>query len=90
MPTRSEVYEAIDTERAYQSTLKRKGVPTLLAQNKERHWAVDLLTITKICRDLEEHCYNNSGTPPMDYFRKIAAVAVHAMEQGGAPKRELQ
>lgn len=85
---RSEVYAAIDSERAYQNQLRRKGVETNLMKGINRHWAMDLITITKICRDIEGYGYHNAGIPPMDFFRKIAAVVVKTMEVHGAPKRE--
>ena len=86
--TRTEVYMAIDSERAYQSTLQRNGVQTNLAQGGDRHWAMDLLTIEEIVERLKTHSYDHAGNPPMDFFRKIAAVAVHTMETYGAPRRE--
>jgi hypothetical protein len=89
MSTRKEVYVAIDSERTYQNQLKRNGAETNLMKGVDRYWTMDLNTIAKICRDLQDYSYNNAGTPPMDFFRKIAAVAVHSMEIYGAPLREL-
>ena len=85
--TRQEVYEAIDSEREYHSRLTRKGVETNLAKGLNRHWAMDLITIRKIVRAAEDWSYDNAGELPMDFMRKIAAVAVKSMEQNGAPKR---
>lgn len=85
--TRQEVYQAIDSEREYQSRLKRDGKETNLAKGWGRHWAMDLITIEEIIQRLKAHGYDHVGTPPMDYFRKIAAVAVYTMENNGAPLR---
>lgn len=90
MANRSEVYEAIDSEREYHSQLKRKGVATQLSKGEGRHWAMDLVTIDEIIQQLKRYSYEHAGAPPMDYFRKLAAVAVHTMENYGAPKRVLK
>jgi hypothetical protein len=87
MTTRSDVYMAIDSEREYQGGLKRDGVITNIAKGWGRHWAMDLQTIEEIITRLKAHAYDHAGTPPMDFFRKIAAVAVHTMENHGAPLR---
>jgi hypothetical protein len=90
MAKRSEVYAAIDSEREYHSHVKRDGHATNLALGWGRHWAMDLITIEEIAQRIKRHGYDHVGTPPMDFFRKIAAVAVHTMEKYGAPKRELK
>lgn len=77
---RETVYAAIDTERAYQNRLERNTV------QKQRPME-QLALIRRICRDMEDHWYDQPGQPPMDYMRKIAAVAVRAMEEHGAPER---
>jgi hypothetical protein len=80
MPTRAEVYKAVDSERNYQDQLARNNVPE---QTQLEH----LTVIRRIVRDIEDAWYENPGHPPLDYMRKIAAVAVKAMEQHGAPTR---
>jgi hypothetical protein len=89
LTSRSEIYAAIDTEREYQKCLKRKGQETQIGAGKMCHWAMDLVTIEEIIQRLKAYAYENAGDPPMDFFRKIAGVAVHTMENYGAPKRAL-
>jgi len=80
MATRTEVYAAIDSERTYQENLIRH---TVRNQTQMEHLAI----IRRIVRDLEDQWYDTSGQPPLDYMRKIAAVAVSCMERYGAPHR---
>lgn len=80
MPTRKEVYEAIDSERDYQDSLPRNEV-------KEQTAMDQLALIRRIVRDMEDHWYDDPGFPTMDFMRKIAGVAVRSMEELGAPKR---
>lgn len=46
-----------------------------------------LAIIRRICCDLEDVWYETASQPPLDFMRKIAGVAVRAMEQHGAPTR---
>lgn len=78
--TRQEVYAAVDSERAYQENLARNAIKQ---QTPMEHLAI----IQRIVRDAEDFWYDKSGQLPMDFMRKIAGVAVRAMEQHGAPKR---
>jgi hypothetical protein len=77
---RSEVYAAIDGERDYQNGLARNEVKD---QRPMEHLAI----IRQIVRDAEAHWYYKSGQLPLDFMRKIAAVAVRCMEEHGAPRR---
>lgn len=81
MANRLEVYDAIDRERNYQDQLPRN---TEKHQEPLEHLAI----IRRIVRDMEDAWYDKPGKADMNYMRKIAAVAVRAMEQHGAPKRE--
>jgi hypothetical protein len=78
--SREEAYKAVDSEREYQQTLTRHDVKF---QQPMEHLAI----IKRIVRDMEDHWYDKAGQPPMDFMRKIAAVAVRCMEQHGAPHR---
>lgn len=80
MADRSEVYAAIDSERAYQAQLARNDV-------KHQQPLEALAIIERIVSDIKDHWYEQAGQPPMDYFRKIAGVAVRTMEDHGAPRR---
>ena len=89
MILRTDVYSAVDSERDYQDTLIRNGIPTELTQGAILTPMEQLAVIRRIVRDMENHWYSVSGPVSMDYMRKIAAVAVRTMEQFGAPYREL-
>jgi hypothetical protein len=78
--TRNEVYAAVDSERNYQENLPRS---TEKVQAPLEH----LTIIRRIVRDMEDSWYDNPGKADMNFMRKIAAVAVRAMEQHGAPLR---
>lgn len=80
MLNRKYIYESIDSERKYQDNLDRNVIKN---QTPLEHLSI----IRKITRDMEDWFYNNPGQPPMDYMRKIAAVAVKCMEEHGAPFR---
>ena len=78
--SRADVYDAIDSEREYQGSLPRNDVKN---QTPMEHLAI----IERVVGDMKDAWYDNPGQPPMDYMRKIAAVAVRCMEQHGAPRR---
>lgn len=79
--SREEVYAAIDTEREYQNLLPRN---TEKFQEPLEH----LTIIKRIVRDMEDAWYDNPGPADMNFMRKIAGVAVRAMEQHGALERK--
>lgn len=80
MTERADAFAAIDSERAYQDSLERN---TEKVQAPLEH----LTIIKRIVRDMEDAWYDLPGKADMNYMRKIAAVAVRAMEQHGAPLR---
>lgn len=87
MASRSEAYNAIDTERDYQDA--GKG-------NAKRHSDMPVMTPGEIILCMEK-CLSdgrtawyapNGGTACLPFLRKVAALAVQAMEMYGAPIRE--
>jgi hypothetical protein len=73
---RNEVYRMIDGERAYQQA---QGWPN---EHKPTKW-LDIIEY------YSQKAWSNTHTEPlMDNLRKIAAVAVAALEQYGCPPRE--
>lgn len=85
MASRAEVYSAIDSERAYQEELwgghrHEAESWTLFLQ----HY-VNLATIKASTTDFTEE---GKLTAYLSDLRKIATLAVAAMEQHGAPRRE--
>lgn len=85
--SRSQVYEAIDSERDYQDSLERNSV------NREDHYTFSPMTnlaiIEEICTRAKAEFYDKPGHPDPSYMRKIAATAVRAMESFGAPLRSV-
>jgi hypothetical protein len=81
MATRQEVYAAVDSERAYQDQL---------ARNTEQHQSPleFIAVIEHIIHDMKEKYYDKPGAADINFMRKIAGVAVRAMEDHGAPRRE--
>jgi hypothetical protein len=82
MPTRAEVYEAVDGEREYQDALK--GI-----RSTEKRTLGDFLVLLNhyMVEANQSYVRNRGATQPMHEIRKIAAIAVKAMEENGAPKR---
>jgi len=84
--TRDEVYAAIDSERAYQNSLG--------ADRREpreiNHSVGDYLTMLRVYLNKADVAWtDNPGTDAaMNVIRKIAGIAVRAMEEHGAPQRE--
>lgn len=83
--TRPEVYAAIDTEREYQNRLG----PDRREPREEPHSVGDYLTMLRVYVDRAFVAWtDNPGTDAaMNVIRKIAGIAVRAMEEHGAPKR---
>lgn len=91
MTPRSEVYAAIDGERAYQDSLWNPATTPSGGIHPVGSW---LTFMRSYLRQAEEQI--SRGADPaaslaaMDTVRKIASMAVAAMEQNGAPRRELR
>ena len=83
MPTRDEVYAAIDTERDYQEAL-----PSTRTDGRD-HTVGDYVTMLQhYQRELVKAWTLNAGdAPSLEVMRKIAGIAVHCMEDHGAPPR---
>ncbi len=84
--TRKEVYKLIDGERDYQDALlpdrrEPKGTP---------HSVGDYLTMLRsyMHKADEAWTYNAGDTAALDVIRKIGAIAIHCMEDHGAPERK--
>jgi len=91
MATRQEVYEAIDTERDYQDRI--------IANDPTRHDAVVdadhsvgayLTMLDTYLRRAQDAWTDHAGhAKALEVVRKIAGIAVHCLEDHGAPKRQL-
>jgi len=87
MVDRNEVYEALDSERAYQNNLWGNGHDLELRRPEE--WLVYMKVyldkaFEQITVDIDDIAIPNT----VNTIRKITALGVAAMEQLGAPKRE--
>jgi len=77
---RSEVYAVIDTEREYQNELWGDG---------GKHEIDSFATYIRVYSRILDETATRPNTPQekMNIVRKIAGLAVAAMEQHGAPRR---
>ena len=92
MPTRLEVYNAIDTERDYQDRLPttRSTHPVRPRTDGQPHTVGDYCTMLRYyAGQLDEAWTMNAGdAEALEVMRKIAGIAVHCMEDHGAPRRQ--
>ena len=87
--TREEVYKLIDGERNYQDKLAgaRNGKEEDRLTAKSTGDYIVLLS-SYIRRAQDEWTDNAGDRAALDVVRKIAGIAVHCMEDNGAPSRE--
>lgn len=84
MISRPDVYAAIDGERDYQDTVWPEN------SGGQQTVAGYLVMLAKYLRDAEHAWTTNPGAAPvqaLDVVRKIGGIAVHCMEDHGAPRR---
>lgn len=82
MTTRTEVYEAIDSERDYQDakwgvSRQHEIASFLLYMSHHLHLAIAIASTT------------SDETKALDEIRKVTTLGVVAMEQHGAPHRKV-
>ncbi len=96
MAKRSDVYVAINTERAYQDkrgspeTTQCGGkheVPTFLTFMREYLRRAELLASSIAGDGVAPPGHEFEGENSLDMIRKVTALGVACMEQNGAPKR---
>lgn len=82
--TRKDVYKLVDGERAYQDKL-----PAIRTDGKKRSVG-DYVTMLQHYQNkmVEAWTLNAGDEQALDVMRKIAGIAVHAMEDHGAPPRK--
>jgi hypothetical protein len=93
MPTREEVYKAIDSERNYQTTRGEAAgtAPETLRPHSVEEFILYMQDyIREITTQLSRTWTLDRAAPPeaLDTLRKITALGVTAMEQHGAPLRK--
>jgi hypothetical protein len=88
--TREEVYQAIDGERDYQQAMASNahGDPTNDRTKSLEEFALYIQDYTtELVHQLARTWGPDAYAKPLDTLRKVAALAVAAMEVWGAPKR---
>lgn len=79
-----EVIDAINGELAYQATLQNTGRADTLDHGVEGQ----LVTLAVYAREAEVAWVKNANDKAaLDALRKVAAIAIRALEQYGCPKR---
>ena len=87
MPSRNEVYAAVDSEREYQEYVVD---PSLSEQESfDKHSLPGELVLMKLYLDRATNLWAGRPTneTALDCVRKIAGIAVRCMEHHGAPPR---
>lgn len=89
MNTRTEVYNAIDSERDYQETRWNSTTTTSEGKHSFEEWFTYMEDyITEAKHILSRESKQNADKRTQHIMRKITAMGVAAMEQLGAPRRE--
>lgn len=83
MATRQEVYAAIDSERDYQDSLP----PTRTEGHNHSVGAYITMLRHYVTKMDEAWTMNPGDDQALDVMRKVAGIAVHCMEDHGAPHR---
>lgn len=85
---RSEVYAAIDGERAYQDSLWNPETTPSEGRHSVTEWLVYMQDyLTQAMNQVSRNADPQAAQMALHTVRKIAAMAVACMEQNGAPKR---
>jgi len=88
--TRQEVYEAIDSERDYQNSRWNENTTT----SKNKHSLEEWYTYMEDYIDEAQHVLSRTARQDadpiaLDIMRKVIAMGVCALEEHGAPKRDV-
>ena len=86
--SREQVYQLIDGERSYQDARWNSNTTTSQGWHSPQEWLTFIRDYTDEalhigCREADQVAYNKQ----LAILRKIAGMAVAAMEQHGAPER---
>ena len=89
MVFRAQVYEAIDSERAYQNTRWNDETTTTGGRHSLEEWFTYVEDYVREAQHiLSREAKQNADPKALAIMRKVAGMAVCAMEQHGAPRRE--
>lgn len=87
---RSEVYEALDGERAYQDSRWNPETTTSEGRHEIESWITYMENYLLEAKNVLSRAPAQEGIPQaMHIIRKVTALGVACMEQHGAPRREL-
>jgi hypothetical protein len=87
--TREAVYKAIDSERDYQDHLSCDRTELCNAEDKTRPVGDYLVMLDSYTRKAKDAWTDHAGSDAaLEVMRKIAGIAVHCMEDNGAPSRK--
>jgi len=97
MPTRNEVYDAVDSERDYQDAFQGNAkphtnrvfpTPEVAGSTPPMQTGGFLLCMEKCLHDAREAWYKpDGGEACLPFVRKVTALGVAMMEHYGAPQR---
>jgi len=88
MATRQEVYSAIDSERDYQDRRWNPQTTTSGGKHSLEEWLVYMEDYINEAKHIMSRSSKQESEPQaLNIMRKVAAMAVSAMEQHGAPQR---
>lgn len=89
MPSRQEVYAALDSERAYQQSRWNETTTTSKGFHSFSEWLAYMdYYIGLAKKELATRARQDAYPDVAHIMRKITAMGVAAMEDHGAPKRE--
>lgn len=90
LTTRAQVYTAIDTERAYQDRRRNGETTTTGGGHSLEEWFMYMEDyIAEAKHILSRQARQDADPLALDIMRKVAGMAVCAMEQHGAPWRTM-
>lgn len=83
------VYDAIDSERAYQDSLWNSDTTTSEGEHSLEEWYVYIEDYVNEAKHILTREARQTADPKaLAIMRKVGGMAVAAMEQHGAPRRE--
>lgn len=89
MATRREVYDALDSERAYQESRWNASTTTSKGKHSFSEWFAYMEDYIDEAQHMLAREAKQDAYPKVEHFmRKVTAMGVAAMEQLGAPRRE--
>lgn len=87
---REEIYKAIDSERDYQDKRWNENTTASKGKHSPEEWLMYMEDyINEAKHILSRESVQNGYPKAMDIMRKVAAMAVCAMEQHGVNNREV-